>query len=372
MTSRQVSFSDEFEAYQIGFLDTKQCMELFERIRFGGGGKKISTEEIPDLEYVIETLAGRHTITVEHLAHLARTKLWTVKKLRKGLEEKGFQLEFRKNGEPVNIQKSYEALYDLSKLTEAEQNILEAFSLFPYIPLAAETCSEWLLKDAGVSEDDDILMELYQKGWLQFDIKQESYVLHPVFAQFICEKCNPSVEKHLGLMEACQGCLKISKDGSALECQKYIPFAESIVEKVKMRKKGELSIVINEIAYISLCIAEYEKAEKWYEKLLKIQEDTQDYSNIVVVCNNLSAVYLYKEQYEKAEELVQKGLQILESKVDEDQSKILNSYRALAAVYEKQERYEEAEELYKIILNECEQMYEKDYIDIASDYNNLA
>lgn len=54
--------------------------------------------------------------------------------------------------------------YDLSKLTEAEQNMLEAFSLFSYLPLAAETCNEWMLADAGASEDDDILIGLYQKG----------------------------------------------------------------------------------------------------------------------------------------------------------------------------------------------------------------
>lgn len=40
LTSRQVSFSDEFEAYPIGFLDAKQCMELFERIRFKGSEKR--------------------------------------------------------------------------------------------------------------------------------------------------------------------------------------------------------------------------------------------------------------------------------------------------------------------------------------------
>ena len=62
LTSRKASFSDEFEPYQIGFLNMEQCMEIFGRIRFGVSGKKISMEEIPDLEYIIETLAGKHTI----------------------------------------------------------------------------------------------------------------------------------------------------------------------------------------------------------------------------------------------------------------------------------------------------------------------
>lgn len=213
LTSRQALFTDEFEPYQIGFLSMEQCKEIYEKIRFRGSAKRVGLEEIQDLEYVIENLVGKHTITVEFLAHLARIKLWTVKRLRKELEQKGFQLAFHKSGELVNIQKSYEVLYDLSQLSEAEQNILEAFSIFPYIPLEAETCNQWLLVDAGVSEDDDILMGLYQKGWMQFEMEQESYALHPVFAQFIYEKCKPKAEKHFRLIHSCEESLEVPESG---------------------------------------------------------------------------------------------------------------------------------------------------------------
>lgn len=216
LTSRQTSFSDEFEPYPVGFLDTEQCIELFEKIRFAGSDGKISMEERPDLEYIIEKLVGKHTITIEHLAHLCKWRIFSIKKLRKALEEKGFQLQFRKNGELINLQKAYEVLYDLSKLTEAEQNILEAFSVLPYIPLTAEVCNEWMLADAGVSEEDNILMGLYQKGWMQFDIIQINYALHPVFVQFIYEKCKPKAENHLGLIKACQHYLEIPESGSAI------------------------------------------------------------------------------------------------------------------------------------------------------------
>ena len=171
LTSRRTSFSKEFKTYKIGFLDIGQCKTVYERIRYEDSGRKVPENEIPDLEYIIDKLAAKHTITIEFLAHLAQTKNWTVKKLRGELEDKGFQLEYRdEEDELVNIQKSYETLYDLSVLTEAEQNILEAFSVFPYIPLAAETCNQWLLSDVGASEDDDIFKGLYRKGWLQFDI----------------------------------------------------------------------------------------------------------------------------------------------------------------------------------------------------------
>lgn len=138
LTSRRNSFSNEFEPYPIGFLKIEQCREIYEKIRFRGNSMGISPEEIPVLEYIIEKLAGRHTITVENLAYQARVKNWAVHKLREELEKNGFRLEIHKNGEIVNLQKSYEVLYDMSDLTEAEKNILEAFSLFPYVPLTAE------------------------------------------------------------------------------------------------------------------------------------------------------------------------------------------------------------------------------------------
>ena len=55
-----------------------------------------------------------------------------MKRLREELESKGFRLKYiDKEDKLVNIQESYEKIYDLSELTEAEQNILEAFSVFP-------------------------------------------------------------------------------------------------------------------------------------------------------------------------------------------------------------------------------------------------
>ncbi|MDE7201558.1 MAG: tetratricopeptide repeat protein, partial [Lachnospiraceae bacterium] len=136
--------------------------------------------------------------------------------------------------------------------------------------MAAETCNEWLLADAGVSEDNDILMGLYQKGWLQLD--KESYALHPVFAQFIFERYKPEEEKHHGLIEACRKYLEISPSGSALECQKFIPFAENISERLIRENSTEQADLRFDIAYLLSYIAEYKKAKELYKKALVIRE----------------------------------------------------------------------------------------------------
>lgn len=105
IVSRQASFDNEFETYRIGSFDIEQCKDIYEKIRFGGSGGKVGPEEIQDLECVIESLAMRNTVAVELFAHRARTKLWSVKRLREDLEHKGFRLEFCGNKELINIQK---------------------------------------------------------------------------------------------------------------------------------------------------------------------------------------------------------------------------------------------------------------------------
>ena len=373
LTSRQASFSDEFEPYRVGFLGVEQCKEIYGKIRFEGSERTVNAEEVEDLEYVIENLAGRHTITVELLAHLARTKHWTIKRLREELEKKGFRLTFHKAGELVNIQESYEKLYDLSELTGAEQNVLEAFSVLPYIPLPTELCNQWLLLDARVSEDDDILMGLYQKGWLQVDWEQESYAMHPVFAQFIYEKRKPNAEKHAGLIEACRDCMEIPDSGSALECQKFIPFAEKIVEKLNMGKELEQIGFLSKFAYLLHYVGQYRETEKLFNSLLKIDRERwgENHPEVAIGYSNMGSVYEEQGEYEKAKGLYEKSLRIRERVLGEGHPDTARSYSKMGSVYEEQGEYEKAKELYEKSLRIHERVLGEGHPDTASIYNNL-
>lgn len=375
LTSRRTSFSKEFKTYKIGFLDIEQCKTVYEKIRYEDSGREVPEDEIPDLEYIIDKLAAKHTITIEFLAHLAQTKCWTVKELRDELEEKGFQLEYKdEEDDLVNIQKAYETLYDLSGLTKAERNILEAFSVFPYIPLAAETCNQWLLSDAGVSEDEDILIGLYRKGWLQFDMEQGSYSLHPVFAKFIYEKCRPGIKTHHRLIESCQKCLEIPESGSAMECQKYIPFAENIAEKMNIERSREQIKFMAKLAFLLQYKGEYKKAEEIYRKELNICKKVlgEEHSETAISYNNLAVMYEKQGRYREAEELYKKSLNICEKVLGEEHLKTVISYNNLAGLYNSQGRYEEAEELYKKALLIREKILGTEHPDTAISYNNLA
>lgn len=375
LTSRRRVFSKEFEPYRIGFLSTEKCREIYEKIRYEDDKKRVATEEVPDLEYIIDILAGRHTITVEFLAHLAWTKQWSVKRLRAELDRNNFQLEYiDEEDELVNIQKSYEKLYDLAELTKAEQNILEAFSIFPYIPLRTETCTEWLLADANVSENNDILMGLYRKGWLQFDENQESYALHPVFAQFICEKCKPSCEEHLGLIKACQDCLEIPDSGLISECEKFIPFGENILEKMNWKEGIEQADFISVFAHLLQYKAEYKKAILLYEKSLDMYKDIlgEEHAAVAINYNDLAGVYVRQGEYDQAETLYKKGLRIQEKVVGEENFETTCMYNNLAYVYRRKGKYEEAKKLNEKSLEIRERMFGINHIETTRCYDALA
>lgn len=403
LTSRRRVFSKEFEPYRIGFLSTGKCREIYERIRYEGGKKRVSEEEVPHLEYIIDTLVARHTITIEFLAHLAWTKNWTVQDLWVALDKNKFQLEYKDEEDKlVNIQKEYEKLYDLSELSGEEQNILEAFSVFPYIPLAAETCNEWLLADAGVNKDDDILMGLYRKGWLQFDMEQGGYSMHPVFAQFIYEKCKPSQDNHHGLIKACQRYLEILESGSVLECQKYIPFAENIIEKVEMREDMSRAAFIDILVKLLKYRAEYEKAEKWYKKFLDIYVMVygEDHPYTVDSYMNLAEIYMCIGEYEKMQELCDKcinisltmfGVELEKNGIEykkgdkfdivyknmqlseKTEGQGYSSFGVLMArIYEKNGEYDKAEELYEKKLLIDRKVYGEEHQTTAESYDRLA
>ena len=375
LTSRRSTFSREFEPYRIGFLSTGECREIYEKIRFENSGKSVAREEVPDLEYIIDRLAARHTITIEFLAHLAWNRQWSVLKLRKELEENGFRLEYRDEEDRlVNIQKSYETLYDMSALTEAERNVLEAFSVFPYIPLAAGVCDRWLSADAGVREGEQVPMGLYRKGWLQFDVELESYALHPVFARIIYEKCKPESGKHAGLVEACRKSLEIPESGSLSECRKYLPFAESIIERLDIEEDLEKADLLSDVAYLLDYTAEYQKAEDFYKQSLRIRERMQgeEHPYTVIDYNNLAGVYESRGEYKKAEELYERSLRIRERVLGEEHPATAGSYNNLAFVYENQGEYKKAEELYEKSLRIRERVLGEEHPDTAGSYNNLA
>ena len=376
LTSRRASFMQTvFKPIMIGVLPLENCRHIYRSIT-----EERTLEEESDLDYIIKQLAANHTLTVELLARTAYCHGWSPRKLRHELENCQFRLTFEDDGETVVIQEAYEKLFSLADMSKGEVNILEAFSLFPYMPLPDNTCEAWLLPDAGDTAPPNPFFKLYEKGWLQRikgwfrDEERYCYQMHPVFSQFIRDARKPKLGQHEGLLEGCRENLTIPDHGSPLECQQYLPFAESIAERICLNDTSSEIVFLKEIAYLLQYIGSNSKAEILYKRILDIDINKygENHINTTIIYNNLAALYNSQGRYDEASPLLQRTLQIRQKTLGEEHPETGNSYNNLAGLYNSQGRYSEALPLLQRALQIRQKTPGEEHPDTATSYNNLA
>ena len=183
-TSRQ-AFSDQFtHAIDVSSLHKKQCRELFVDYYQGD----IDNEE--SLQKLL-VLAGFHTLTIELLAKIATSGLFSVEGLLEKVVESGFDLsdwDIAVTGEhsgqqvdnegQLQLQEHLSKLFRLDNLSESQQQALYCLSILP--PIAYEGREE-LVKWLGV--EGTLLTGLADKGWLQRN--KNKFSLHPVIASVV-------------------------------------------------------------------------------------------------------------------------------------------------------------------------------------------
>lgn len=375
LTSRRASFGNGFEAYPIGFLSLKECEQIYKKIRYRNTKAAMESEEESDLVYIIEKLVAKHTMTVELLAHLAWAKNYNVQELKKNLQDNGFKLVFHKDGELINIQKSYEILYDLSELSQPEKNILEAFSMFPYLPLELEICRQWLLEDSASRLGDDVFIELSNKGWLQFEREKKTFSMHPVFSEVIFNMCKPTAENHAGLINGCKKSLDVKKNDFSMKNQKFIPFAEMIVKKCGINDPIEKVGFLCKTGQSLYYLYHYERAKVFYEDALKIYHEkaecfNKDCRSIIFLYCGLAFAYKGLGLYKRAETFALEALKIGKAKLGGDDPCTLEAGRNLASIYTAQGDYRKAEGLLKEVIHISETILEEK--DISESYFDLA
>ena len=76
-------------------MSVEECKEIFEK----ESGLHSNSH---DLEYIVNTLIGRHTLTVRLLAKIAKKKQLTIKQLKNKLLEVGFKINYKDLGETTN------------------------------------------------------------------------------------------------------------------------------------------------------------------------------------------------------------------------------------------------------------------------------
>lgn len=250
ITSRQ----NEYENYDTVFIDkmsVEECKEIFEK----ESGLHSNSH---DLEYIVNTLIGRHTLTVRLLAKIAKKKQLTIKQLKNKLLEVGFKINYKDLGETTNILTEYEKLYSISGLNKQQRNILEGFSLLREAKLDIDKYQMFLAQDVNDLESDE-LYELYDKGWLEKD--GDKFSIHPVFAEFISESEEISIYRHKQLCNKIKSLCSNVDDSAILSKQDYL------AELISFGKNIHIDNQIEKVLY---CVARIVKHFAMYNSAIDI------------------------------------------------------------------------------------------------------
>lgn len=360
ITSRQ----NEYENYETVFIDkmsTEECKKLFER----ESGMHTDTR---DLDYVINSLIGRHTLTVKLLAKIAKKKQWEIEDIKNKLTEIGFKIEYRDLGKTTNILSEYKKLYSISGLSSCEKNILEGFSLLREAQLDKNKYQKFLAQDAQDAENDK-LYELYERGWLERN--KDEFSIHPVFAEFIAELDEISIVRHEGLYEFIKSlCLKLD-DLIILNKQAYLTELISFGKNISI-KCGVENELYN-IAFIARYFTEYNNAILILQRIGKVYEENYIKAQLLI-----SEIYTDLSNFEKASECFDRIKEIWSNKDKVRLSYLYIEYKIDYSLYleksaktdsDRKKAIIELEELLKLEMDELTQG--KIYNCLGGFYTNL-
>lgn len=336
LSSRNKSFKD-FYPYEISLLDYVSCKAIFCSIY----GTYENTEEI-DLMYVIDELANRHTLTVKLFACIARDNVWTIEELKKILIEKHFNISYINDGQEEVLIEEYKKLFELSSLNDWEINILESFSIFPYLMLPIKYCNNWLSDDVGMDSVALLINGLNQKGWLECEDRK--FAMHPVISETIRSVRDISLENHKKLLLSCIESL-VSDINKLSEMEiSYGLYAESLIKYLFNENSLEIAELSSNNAWLAYHQANYTKALEYNEKALLIREKILGCIHPLTAStyNNIAGVYHDLGQYVIAQEWNEKALSVRESVLNNNHPDIAISYQNLAATCRQMGNYKEA------------------------------
>lgn len=310
--------------------------------------KKLLPEQEKEMVYQILTWIGGHTLTIELIAKLMSSKRIRPEQMISILKNEGIgtQLEGTVHhgfGKANTLYGYIDLLFNTSKLTEEEQQILRNLWLVPSSGVDLETFAHLMeLQDCSLIDD------LIKKSWIWHDYYLDKIALHPVIAEVIKERLQPSFSSCLSFVKQLTFCFSSKYHKSKEEIILLGEMAKTLYEKfpsvtyewvdeyIAMVEMFKLSqhfeegfMILNDI--LSL----YQEQD-----LLKTKEGAMVYYHLGDLC-------LYQLHLSKACDYLEKSVSISEQ-VSPDSYDTGYLHKFLAFTYLKIGHYEEAQEHLKI------------------------
>lgn len=152
-------------------------------------------------------------------------------------------------------------------------------------------------------------------------------------------------------------------------------FYEELYEYYKNDlERSDALIIVNNLAGVYFDMRDYEKAKRYYEKVLSLREkiDGHEHFATVKAVSNLGSVFNLMGDYEKARGLYEEALTIRKKHLGNDHPDTITAVSNLASVYFNMNDYEEAKELYKQVFSLGKKIWGGEHINTIVSMNNLA
>ena len=145
-------------------------------------------------------------------------------------------------------------------------------------------------------------------------------------------------------------------------------------EKVLGPDHTDTATILNSLAMLYQAMGSYDKALPLYERALKIREKVlgPEHYDTAISLNNLASLYQSKGLYDKALPLCERGLKIFQKVLGLEHPHTATSLNNIALLYQAMGSYDKALPLYERALKIREKVLGPEHIDTALSLNNLA
>ena len=358
---------------------------------------------------IINYLDG-HTLAIELVSKYMQRARINESTMLKILEEKGINPELKGNIsynlKNNNIYDYIKTLFDISKITDEEKDVLCNLSMFSI----NEVSFDIFISLCGY-QDGFVIDDLIRKSWINYDIENDKIALHPLIVDVIKNECCVNLDT----------CSTLFNNITKLDSWK-MTFNERIqYEKLILNIYNNYLILnknnLNQFTTISLFLRDlgyYDQAEDLLLKILDKQieiygEESREvaitYDNLRFVCNKcykvdkanyyndkaieilknnhlddyLLADYMKSRAFSylkdrvplKAKELLIKVMEIFKSILPDDHYKIGNTNIAFARLYNQLKDYNNARMCAEEAIRILSLKYDRISVDIATSLMEL-
>jgi len=367
----------------VELLPVTECKKIFKDKRYQNKDYPLSETDEKILADIMEKMAGCNPLVAMNLGVMTRSRRCNITELAELLKEKRFNI-CKGFDNDATLQEEFNKLYRLEDIKDTkDRRLLEAFALFPNIPLSRETCIHWLHEDANMHKDECSLAlnRLSDLTWLMLHEHEYNgsevvaYSMHQLVQTAVITQTNISFKNHRKLIEHLIDAISIGSNDSFEKARPYIPYATSVIQILPSKNNNvKLASLMNWIGTYYRNVANYPEALNWYNKALTIHEKilNKEHSDTANIYRDIAFTREYQGDYTGALELFEKALDICKKALGPEHSDIATIYTGIALVHIRQKECDKALEWAKQALAIREKVLGKEHSDTAISYNNLA